>query len=116
MPSNVVKRILRTIPAEERKLINQFLKYPENSAGSIMTDEFVDLKENMTVAEAFDKIRKVGVDKETIYTCYVLTEDRKLLGTLTVKELLLSKMTDNIKDLMNLNVISRHNIRRPKKM
>lgn len=106
MPSNVVKRILRTIPAEERKLINQFLKYPENSAGSIMTDEFVDLKENMTVAEAFDKIRKVGVDKETIYTCYVLTEDRKLLGTLTVKELLLSKMTDNIKDLMNLNVIS----------
>lgn len=106
MPSNVVKRILRTIPAEERKLINQFLKYPENSAGSIMTDEFVDLKENMTVSEAFDKIRKVGVDKETIYTCYVLTEDRKLLGTLTVKELLLSKMTDNIKDLMNLNVIS----------
>ena len=101
MPSNVVKRILRAIPADERKLINQFLKYPENSAGSIMTDEFVDLKENMTVADAFDKIRKVGIDKETIYTCYCLSEDRKLLGTLTVKELLLSKMTDNIKDLMN---------------
>lgn len=105
MPSNVVKRILRTIPAEERNLINQFLRYPENSAGSIMTDEFVDLKENMTVADAFDKIRKVGIDKETIYTCYCLSEDRKLLGTLTVKELLLSKMTDHIKDLMNMNVI-----------
>lgn len=105
MPSNVVKRILRTIPAEERKLINEFLRYPENSAGSIMTDEFVDLKENMTVADAFDKIRKVGIDKETIYTCYCLSEDRKLLGTLTVKELLLAKTTDHIKDLMNTNVI-----------
>jgi len=105
MPSNVVKRILRAIPAEERKLINEFLRYPENSAGSIMTDEFVDLKENMTVKQAFDKIRKVSIDKETIYTCYVLSEDRKLLGTLTVKELLLSKMEDNIKDLMNMNVI-----------
>lgn len=105
MPSNVVKRILRTIPPEERKLINEFLKYPENSAGSIMTDEFVDLKENMTVKEAFDKIRKVSIDKETIYTCYVLSEDRKLMGTLTVKELLLSKMESNIKDLMNTNVI-----------
>lgn len=105
MPSNVVKRILRTIPPEERNLINEFLRYPENSAGSIMTDEFVDLKENMTVKDAFDKIRKVSIDKETIYTCYVLSEDRKLLGTLTVKELLLSNMEDNIKNLMNRNVI-----------
>lgn len=105
MPSNVVKRILRTIPPEERKLINEFLRYPENSAGSIMTDEFVDLKENMTVKDAFDKIRKVSIDKETIYTCYVLSEDRKLLGTLTVKELLLSNMEDSIKNLMNRNVI-----------
>ena len=105
MPSNVVKRILRTIPVEERTLINQFLRYPENSAGSIMTDEFVDLKENMTVEEAFNKIRRVGIDKETIYTCYCLSEDRKLLGILTVKELLLSKLTDHIKDLMNTNVI-----------
>ena len=106
MPSNVVKRILKTIPADERKLINEFLQYPENSAGSIMTDEFVDLKENMTVQQAFDKIRKVSIDKETIYICYVLSEDRKLLGTLTVKELLLSNMDDKIKDLMNINVIS----------
>lgn len=105
MPSNVVKRILRTIPPEERKLINEFLRYPENSAGSVMTDEFVDLKENMTVKDAFDKIRKVSIDKETIYTCYVLSEDRKLLGTLTVKELLLSNMEDSIKNLMNRNVI-----------
>ena len=105
MPSNVVKRILRTIPSEERKLINEFLRYPENSAGSIMTDEFVDLKENMTVKDAFDKIRKVSIDKETIYTCYVLSENRKLLGILTVKELLLSNMEDSIKNLMNRNVI-----------
>ena len=105
MPSNVVKRILRTIPPEERKLINEFLRYPENSAGSIMTDEFVDLKENMTVKDAFDKIRKVSIDKETIYTCYVLSENRKLLGILTVKELLLSNMEDSIKNLMNRNVI-----------
>lgn len=106
MPSNVVKRILRTIPADERKLINEFLQYPENSAGSIMTDEFVDLKENMTVQQAFDKIRKVSIDKETIYICYVLSEDRKLLGTVTVKELLLANLDDKIKDFMNMNVIS----------
>ena len=106
MPSNVVKRILKTIPAGERKLINEFLQYPENSAGSIMTDEFVDLKENMTVKQAFDKIRKVSIDKETIYICYVLSEDRKLLGTVTVKELLLANLEDKIKDFMNMNVIS----------
>ena len=106
MPSNVVKRILKTIPADERKLINEFLQYPENSAGSIMTDEFVDLKENMTVQQAFDKIRKVSIDKETIYICYVLSEDRKLLGTVTVKELLLANLEDKIKDFMNMNVIS----------
>lgn len=106
MPSNVVKRILKTIPADARKLINEFLQYPENSAGSIMTDEFVDLKENMTVKQAFDKIRKVSIDKETIYICYVLSEDRKLLGTVTVKELLLANLDDKIKDFMNMNVIS----------
>jgi len=71
-----------------------------------MTDEFVDLKENMTVQQAFDKIRKVSIDKETIYICYVLSEDRKLLGTVTVKELLLANLEDKIKDFMNMNVIS----------
>ena len=87
MPANVVKRILKSINKEDRKTINELLKYPEDSAGSIMTTEFVDLKENMTVADAFDKIRKVGVDKETIYTCYVLTMKRKILGIVSLKDL-----------------------------
>lgn len=82
MPSNVVKRILKSIPASERKIINEFLNYPENSAGSIMTNEFVDLKENMTVSQAFDRIRKIGLDKETIYNCYVLDTRRKLIRTI----------------------------------
>ena len=106
MPSNVVKRILKSMPANERKVINEFLNYPENSAGSIMTNEFVDLKENMTVKQAFEKIRKVGVDKETIYNCYVLDSRRKLIGLVSVRDLLLNDNDTVIKDIMETNIIS----------
>lgn len=106
MPANVVKRILKSINKEDRKTINELLKYPEDSAGSIMTTEFVDLKENMTVADAFDKIRKVGVDKETIYTCYVLTMKRKILGIVSLKDLLIADKEVLIKDIMDTNVIT----------
>lgn len=105
MPSNVVKRILKTIPASERKVINEFLNYPENSAGSIMTNEFIDLKESMTVADAFERIRKIGIDKETIYNCYVLDSRRKLIGLVSVRDLLLSEKDVKLKDLMETNII-----------
>ena len=104
MPSNVVKRILKNIPVSERKIINEFLNYPENSAGSIMTNEFVDLKENMTVSEAFDRIRKIGLDKETIYNCYVLDSRRKLIGLLSIRDLLLSDKDQILKDIMETNI------------
>ena len=90
MPANVVKRILAQADPQMRKEINEILRYPENSAGSIMTTEYVSLRPTMTVAEAIARIRKTGVDKETIYTCYV-TESRKLLGTVSVKDLLLAE-------------------------
>ncbi len=106
MPSNVVKRILKTVKPEDRKIINELLNYPENTAGTIMTTEFVDLKENMTVEEAFKKIREIGLDKETIYTCYVLTTDRKIVGVIDVKDLLISEPKDFIKNIMNPNVIT----------
>lgn len=106
MPSNVVKRILKNVSPKDRKEINEFLNYPSDSAGSIMTNEFIDLKENMTVEEAFEKIRKVGIDKETIYTCYVLDMSRKLIGIVTAKDLLLSDKTRCIKDIMDTNIIS----------
>lgn len=106
MPSNVVKRILRTISPEERKIVNEFLNYPSDSAGSIMTNEFVDLKENMTVEQAFQKIKKIGIDKETIYTCYVLSTSRKLKGVVTAKDLLLADREQLIKDIMDTNIIS----------
>jgi len=106
MPSNVVKRILRHTPHEQREIINMFLRYPSGSAGSVMTIEFVDLKEYMTVAEAFAKIKKVGVDSETIYTCYVLDEERTLIGIITVRTMLLADSTAKIKDLMETNFIA----------
>jgi len=106
MPSNVVKRILRNVSAEDRKEINEFLNYPADSAGSIMTNEFIDLKENMTVEESLDKIKKVGIDKETIYTCYVLDASRKLIGVTTVRTLLLSGRDVLIKDIMSKHIIS----------
>ena len=105
MPASVVKKILKTCSAEQRKSINELLKYPKDSAGSIMTTEFVDLKKEMTVKEAFDRIRATGVDKETVYTCYVTSKSRKLKGVITVRELLLAKYEDVIGDIMTENVI-----------
>ena len=105
MPANVVTRILNNTDAETRSLINDILKYPERSAGSIMTVEYVNLRKDMTVSQAIDKIRKEGSDKETVYTCYV-TESRKLVGIVTVSTLLTSKDDQIIEDIMEKNVIS----------
>lgn len=105
MPANVVKRILKNVKKEDRVIINELLKYPEDSAGSIMTTEFVDLKENMTVEEALNKIRKIGLEKETIYYCYVLTAKRTLIGTIDLKKLVIREKDEKIKDLMETNVI-----------
>ena len=106
MPSNVVPKILKAIPKEDRKTVNELLKYPDDSAGSIMTTEFIDLKENMTVEQALKRIRKIGVDSETIYTCYVLNTERILKGIINIKEILLSKKETLIKNLMETNIIS----------
>ena len=106
MPANVVKRILRHADPEMRKNINQILRYPENSAGSLMTTEYVSLRPEMTVEEAILRIRRQGFDKETIYTCYV-TQGRKLMGFVTVKTLLLCQDDETlIEDIMSTNVIS----------
>ncbi len=106
MPANVVKRILRQADPEMRKSINQILRYPENSAGSLMTTEYVSLRPHMTVEEAILRIRRQGVDKETIYTCYV-TRGRVLMGIVTVKDLLLAESDDIlIEDIMLTNIIS----------
>lgn len=105
MPANVVKRILRNSSEAERRLINQFLNYPENSAGSLMTIEFVDLKKEMTVAEALEKIRRIGMDKETIYTCYAIDSERKLEGIVSLKDLVLSSADKKIKDIMETDFI-----------
>lgn len=105
MPANVVKRVMRTARPDTRKLINQFLRYPDNSAGSIMTAEFVDLKKYMNVKESFARIRRIGEDKETIYVCFVISSDRKLEGIVTVKDLLLADDDTVIEDLMETDVI-----------
>ncbi len=105
MPANVVRRILSNTDKETRSAINTLLRYPEDSAGSIMTTEFVHLKRDMTVEDAIKRIKRTAVDKETIYTCYVTDNFRKLLGVTTVKELLLHKDTDVIDDFMEKNVI-----------
>ena len=106
MPATVVKRILMHTDPETRKSINDILKYPEDSAGSLMTIEYVDLKKYMTVDDAFTRIRRTGVDKETIYVCYVTDENRKLLGLVTVKDLLLSDKSKKMFEIMETNVIS----------
>ena len=107
MPANVVKRILDHADPEMRKSINQILRYPEDSAGSIMTTEYVSLRPNMTVEEAILSIRRQGVDKETIYTCYVTASDRTLLGLVSVKDLLLASDDEmKLKDMMLTNIIS----------
>lgn len=106
MPSNVVKRILKAVNKEDRKTINELLQYPEDSAGSIMTTEFVDLKETMTVEQALQHIRDIGLDSETIYNSYVLDKNRVLLGIVNIKGILISKKGTLIKDLMATNIIS----------
>ena len=105
LPANVVKRVMRAATPQTRALINQYLHYPEDSAGSIMTAEFVDLKKYMSVKESFARIRRIGEDKETIYICFVISAHRKLEGIVTVKDLLLADDDDIIEDLMDRNVI-----------
>ena len=105
LPANIVKRVMRAATPETRALINQYLKYPDNSAGSIMTAEFVDLKKYMNVRESIARIRRVGEDKETIYVCYVTNAHRRLEGVVTVKDLLLSDDEDVIENIMDTNVI-----------
>ena len=106
LPANVVKRVLKNAKPDTRALINQFLKYPENSAGSIMTAEFTDLRAAMTVAQAIEHIRRTGEDRETIYTCYVIDASRKLEGVVTVKDLLLAPDGMQVRDVMSDDVIS----------
>ena len=110
MPSNVVTRILQSVNRNDRKIINELLKYPDDSAGSLMTTEFIDLRENMTIEQALDRIRKIGTDSETIYTCYVLDKDRTLQGIVSIKELLLAKEDNLISDIMETNIISVHTL------
>ena len=105
MPANVAKRILKHTKSDTRKLVNEILKYPEDSAGSIMTTEFVSLRKDMDVYEAFLKIKATGVDKETIYTCYVTDNTKKLIGIVSTKDLLLSDMEEKIEDIMETNII-----------
>ena len=105
LPATIVKRVLQNAAPSTRLQINEFLKYPENSAGSIMTAEYIGLKKSMTVQEAFAYIRKHGYDKETIYTCYVMDAKRMLEGVVTVKDLLMNDYEVKIEDIMDTNVI-----------
>ena len=105
LPANLVKRILATVSASDRSMINQLLNYPEDSAGSIMTTEYVDLREEMTVGQAMAHIKKTGIHNETIYTCYI-TERRKLVGIVSAKDLMTTDDDVPIKDLMETEIIS----------
>lgn len=105
LPASMVKRILRITNPETRRLINKFLSYPENSAGSIMTAEYIDLKESMTVTEAVARIRRTGVDKETVYTAYIIDSSRHLHGTVSLKDLLFSDGDARLSDIMSTDVI-----------
>ena len=105
LPANLVNRILDTVSTSDRALINQLLNYPEDSAGSIMTTEYVDIRENMTVAQAMAHIKQTGIHKETIYTCYV-TERRRLIGIVSAKDLMTTDDDVQIKDLMETEIIS----------
>lgn len=106
LPASVVKRVLQTCDMQYRDSINRFLSYPEDSAGSLMTIELVDLKSGMTVEEAFSHIRRTGVDKETIYTCYVTDKNRVLTGVVTAKDLLLARQDETVGSLMETHLIS----------
>jgi len=106
LPANLVDKILVNTTKEERKLINTFLNYPENSAGSLMTIDYIDLKENMTVKQCMDHIKDVGLDSETIYNCYVRDEKRHLIGAISLRSLVMAEETDRVSDLMHSEVMS----------
>ncbi|MCH5193932.1 MAG: magnesium transporter [Oscillospiraceae bacterium] len=106
MPANIVSRILKNTDSETRKQINQILNYPKDSAGSVMTTEFVYLHGEITVAEAFERIRKIGLVKETVYTCYVIAPDRRLVGVVTVLDMLVADADTLVEEIMESNVIS----------
>ena len=106
MPANVVKRILKNSDPADRKQINELLAYPDDSAGSIMTTEYVSFARSTTIETAFDKIRRTGVNKETVYTCYVTDRRKKLIGVVTVKDMLLAEKDTAIEDIMDENVIT----------
>ncbi|MDR2767937.1 MAG: magnesium transporter [Treponema sp.] len=106
MPADVVNRVLQKVDAEKRKMINQILQYPEDSAGSIMTTEYVELRENNTVAEAFAHIRSTGINKETIYTSYVIRTGRLLVGVVSAKDLMLADPGQTIGDIMDHNFVT----------
>jgi magnesium transporter len=108
MPANVVNRVLKNVQPEKRKLINNFLQYPDDSAGSIMTTEYVDLREEATVREAFNTIRSTGLNKETIYNCYVIRKDRLLVGAISAKTLMLAKPQQRIGKIMDTNLVFAH--------
>lgn len=110
MPANVVKKVLAATDKETRRDINSLLKYPDDSAGSIMTVEYVDLRAYMKVNDAIERIRLTGVDKETINVCYVTDVQKHLLGIITLREIILANATDNIKDLMEENIITVHTL------
>lgn len=110
MPANVVARVLKNTSYKNRKLINQYLQYPDDSAGSLMTSEYVYFKSSLTVAQAFEVIRKTGLDKETIYTCYVVDIERHLKGVVTVRDLLLAETDTKVGDIMNSNMIYAHTL------
>ena len=110
MPANVVKKLMQVSSPENRKLINEYLRYPEDSAGSLMTNEYVYLKPQLTVSQAFDVIRNTGIDKETIYTCYVISGEKQLEGVVTIRDLLLADPNAKVGDIMNTNVIHAHTL------
>ncbi|MBQ2947382.1 MAG: magnesium transporter [Clostridia bacterium] len=106
MPANVVKKVLQNADESTRKLINQFLNYPENSAGTLMTIEYVDLRDYFTVRKAMDYIRRTGIDKETVYTCYVIDEQRHLVGQVSLRKLIIAPENAYIRDIMDTNIVS----------
>ena len=106
MPANVVKKVLQNTDENTRKTINQFLNYPENSAGSLMTIEYVDLHDYFTVRKAMDYIRRTGIDKETVYTCYVIDDQRKLVGQVSLRKLIIAPESTYIRDIMETNIVS----------
>ena len=106
LPATIVKKVLKNASAATRKTINQFLNYPENSAGSLMTIEYVDLHDYFTVRKAMDYIRRTGIDKETVYTCYVIDDQRKLVGQVSLRKLIIAPESACIRDIMDTNIVS----------